>query len=129
MRSYFKFQTSSFISTALDYSVTICLTEVSGLLYVASSAFGLVSGGIINFQLNRKWVFESGDRKEHRYAILYAAVWILNLLINTLGLYFLTDFAGIDYRISKIIASATVGLSLSYFAQRKIVFRVRQNAV
>lgn len=125
MRAYFKFTASSVISTVLDYFITIFLTEVLSVLYIISSAIGLVSGGAVNFLINKNWVFEHKDRRDYRLAVLYAAVWTTNLLMNTLGLYLLTEHLRIDYRISKIIASISVGALLSYFAQKKIVFRDR----
>jgi len=123
MRAYFKFTASSVISTVLDYVITIFLTEVLSVLYIISSAIGLVSGGTVNYLINKNWVFERKGRRDYRLAILYAAVWATNLLMNTLGLYLLTEYLRIDYRISKVIASVSVGALLSYFAQKKIVFR------
>lgn len=126
MRAFLKFQTSSVVSTFLDYSITIFLTEVFSVLYIISSACGLISGGIINFLLNKNWVFEYRGKQEFRLLRLYAAVWAMNLFMNTIGLYMLTEMARLDYRISKILTSVVVGVLLSYFAQKKIVFRPQQ---
>jgi len=109
----------------LDYVITIFLTEVLSVLYIVSSAIGLISGGTVNYLINKNWVFERKGKRDYRLAMLYAAVWMTNLLMNTLGLYLLTEHLHIDYRISKVIASVAVGALLSYFAQKKIVFRPR----
>ncbi|MBR9976601.1 MAG: GtrA family protein [Bacteroidetes bacterium] len=129
MRAFLKFQTSSVLSTLLDYSITIFLTEVLSVLYTLSSACGLLSGGIINFLLNKNWVFEYRGKQEFRLLRLYVAVWATNLFMNTIGLYMLTEMVRMDYRISKILTSVVVGVLLSYFAQRRIVFRPQQRIV
>jgi putative flippase GtrA len=117
------------MSTALDYGMTVFLTEVTGVMYVLSSAIGLVSGGTANYLINKNWVFERRGGKDRRAALLYMLVWMLNLLMNTLGLFILTDKVRIDYRISKILTSVVVGALLSYFAQKNIVFRVQRTAL
>ncbi len=127
MSTFFKFQISSFVSTVIDYSVTLLLTENLKMLYVISSVIGFVSGGITNFSINKKWVFKINDTKKSKRVLLYATVWITSLIINTLVLYLLTDFGKINYKYSKIIASLIVGVTLSFFAQKKIVFYAHQN--
>jgi len=124
MRAFFKFQTSSVVSTLCDYSITLLLTEILSVLYVISSGIGLVCGGVINFTINKNWVFNRKGEKAFRLTALYALVWAANLLMNTVGLYVLTEFVGFDYRLSKVIASITVGVLLSYYAQKKFVFRL-----
>ena len=127
MKTFFKFQISSFISTVIDYSVTLLLTENLKILYILSSVIGFVSGGITNFSLNKKWVFKINDTKKAKRMLLYATVWIISLLTNTLVLYLLTDFGKINYKYSKIIASLIVGVTWSFFAQKKIVFYAHQD--
>ena len=123
MRAYFKFTASSVIATVLDYTLTIFLTEIVLVMYVVSSAIGLISGGTMNYLINKNWVFQRRGRRDVRAAMLYCMVWVLNLIMNTLGLYALTELAAIDYRFSKVITSVIVGVLLSYFAQKNIVFR------
>jgi len=127
MKTFFKFQISSFISTVIDYSVTLLLTENLKILYILSSVIGFVSGGITNFSLNKKWVFKINDTKKAKRMLLYATVWIISLLTNTLVLYLLTDFGKINYKYSKLIASLIVGITLSFFAQKNIVFYAHQD--
>jgi len=127
MRTFLKFQTSSFISTIVDYSITIFLTENFKILYIISSVIGFVSGGVINFCINKNWVFKTKNHNISKRAFLYIAVWIITLLINTLGLYLLTYFGNINYKYSKIIVSIIVGIVFSYFAQKRIVFYALNN--
>lgn len=127
MRTFLKFQTSSLISTIVDYSITLFLTENLKILYLISSVIGVFSGGVTNFLINKNWVFKIKDNKNSKRVILYIIVWVINLLMNTLGLYLLTEFGHINYKYSKIIVSLIVGLTLSFFAQKRIVFYAHQN--
>ena len=127
MRTFFKFQISSFVSTVIDYSVTLLLTENLKMLYVISSVIGFVSGGITNFSINKKWVFKINETKKAKRMLLYATFWIISLLTNTLVLYLLTDLGKINYKYSKLIASLIVGVTLSFFAQKNIVFYAYQD--
>ena len=122
MRTFFKFQLSSFLSTVVDFSVTLILTENLKMLYITSSVIGYVTGGITNFFINKKWVFKTNNKKKIKRVLLYAMVWIMSLLLNTLVLYLLTDIGKINYMYSKIIASLQVGIVFSFFAQMRIVF-------
>jgi putative flippase GtrA len=125
MRAYFKYTISSVVSTLVDYAVTIGLTELGALPYLGSSVLGLISGGVTNYHVNRNWVFGCRTVADRRQPAFYLLFWILNLLINTLGLYSLTEGLALDYRISKIITSVIVGMVVNYQAQRLVVFRGR----
>ncbi|MDT8323078.1 MAG: GtrA family protein [Bacteroidota bacterium] len=127
MRDYLRFTASSAIATTVDYLVTIVLTEACAVMYVLSSLIGLLTGGTLNYLINKNWVFGHGGSNDVRPAALYALVWLLNLLANTLGLYLLTEYATIDYRISKVITAVAVGMLLSYSAQKHLVFRERRH--
>lgn len=63
---FIKAQLSSFGSTVVDFSTTYILTSLVGLLYVVSSATGVVFGGIVNFLLGRYWVFNADKEKSRR---------------------------------------------------------------
>lgn len=128
MRPYFKFTLSSAAATMLDYGVTIGLTELASVQYLVSSAAGLVAGGVLNYQINGHWVFGGAAPASRHRALLYVLCWIGNLLVNTAGLYLLTDGFGIDYRISKILTAAVVGSVLGFYAQNTFVFRNKEQA-
>ncbi|PAW94603.1 hypothetical protein CKK33_14330 [Mucilaginibacter sp. MD40] len=123
MATFVKAQASSFVASAVDFLVTIFCKEVLGIWYVAASFTGTVSGGITNFILGRAWVFKKKKEKAIPVqAVKYLLVWCGNLLLNTAGVFLVTHYLKLDYKISKILVSFFVGIFYNYFLQKKFVF-------
>jgi len=83
---------------------------------------GTLTGGAINFTLNRRWVFDGRGKKVRKQIIKYLITWCGNLLLTTLGVFIITNYVGLSYIISKIIASVIVGVIYNYMLQKKFVF-------
>jgi putative flippase GtrA len=124
MLTFFRLQLTSIIATLGDFIITVFLTETIGLYYVTSNASGAVSGGIINFLLNRKWVFKiTGNEKLTVQITKYIIIWIASILLNTLGVFLITEFLAIKYFVSKIIVSVLVGILFNQTLQKQYVFK------
>ncbi|MFD0794234.1 GtrA family protein [Mucilaginibacter litoreus] len=123
MATFVKAQASSFIASVLDFLTTIACKELFGVWYVAASFIGTVTGGITNFALGRVWVFKKKKEKTIPVqAIKYIVVWCGNLALNTAGVFLVTHYIKLDYKISKVLVSLFVGFSYNYFLQKKFVF-------
>lgn len=138
MHPFLKAQASSLTASAADFIATVILKEVFHIWYLAASILGTVTGGIINFLVNRKWVFETGgvqslasdgevvltDEKNHLsvQATRYLLVWLGNLALNAAGVYLLTHYMGVSYMISKIFVALIVGFTYNYLLQKRFVF-------
>ncbi|MES2266180.1 MAG: GtrA family protein [Bacteroidota bacterium] len=123
MATFVKAQASSFISSAVDFLITIVLKEAFSVWYVTASFIGTIMGGVTNFVLGRAWVFKKKQEKTiPLQAVKYLLVWLGNLALNTLGVFLVTHYIKLDYKISKIVVSFTVGITYNYFLQKKFVF-------
>lgn len=123
MATFVKAQASSFIASLIDFLTTIVCKEFFYLWYVIASLIGTIVGGVTNFALGRVWVFKK--RKEKTIpvqAFKYMLVWGGNVGLNTGGVFLVTHFIGLDYKISKVLVSFTVGITYNYFLQKKFVF-------
>lgn len=123
MATFVKAQASSFIASIIDFLTTIVCKEFFSVWYVTASLIGTIVGGVTNFILGRAWVFKK--RKEKTIplqAIKYLLVWAGNVGLNTGGVFMVTHFIGLDYKISKVLVSFTVGITYNYFLQKKFVF-------
>ena len=123
---FIKAQLSSFGSTVVDFSTTYILTSLVGLLYVVSSATGVVFVGIVNFLLGRYWVFNADKEKKSTQISKYILVWISSMLLNMGGIIFFTETIGLYYLISKVITSALVGFFFNYYLQKTFVFKTKK---
>jgi putative flippase GtrA len=123
MITFLKAQGSSLAATLADFLVTILLTEVLGVWYAVANVAGVVTGGVVNFTVNRHWVFESTDAAVRQQAVRYILVWCGNLLLNALGVYFITKEAHWNYILSKVLVALVIGWGYNYVLQKKYVFK------
>jgi putative flippase GtrA len=123
MLTFLKAQTSSLIASAADFLITVLLVELTGTRVILASVEGTISGGIINFIINRSWVFSEGGNKKRIQIFRYAIVWTGNLALNASGMYLVTHYTALNYIISKIFISLLVGVLYNYFLQKRFVFK------
>ncbi|MDR2802553.1 MAG: GtrA family protein [Prevotellaceae bacterium] len=124
---FFKAQLSAFIGGLCDYGIMIFLTELVGIHYTLSIAVACVLGAVVNFSLNKTWSFYSRN-KSYKFSstqqlLRFAFVLVSSILLKISGTYLLTSFAGIDYKISRIITDIIVSLCYNYVLQRFWVFQ------
>jgi putative flippase GtrA len=123
MATFIKAQAASLTATIVDFAVTVLLKEVFHCWYLLASVLGTVSGGVVNFMMNRSWVFQAHDKKIHFQAVKYILVWIGNLVLVSGGVFVLTKYGGFSYIVSKITISVVVGVFYNYVLQKKFVFK------
>ena len=123
MATFIKAQTASLTATIVDFSVTVLLKEVFHCWYLLASILGTISGGSVNFLMNRSWVFRAHNKKIHFQAIKYILVWVGNLVLVSGGVFVLTRYCGFSYIVSKITISLIVGIFYNYVLQKRFVFK------
>ncbi len=111
------------IATAVDFFVVIFLTEVFQVWYVASTAIGALAGTVVNFLIGRYWVFASTERKIGEQALRYLLVSLGSLILNTLGVYLITEYGGINYIYSKAIVAVLVAVFYNFVLQKVFVYK------
>ncbi|MEM9921019.1 MAG: GtrA family protein [Bacteroidota bacterium] len=121
--SLFRSQIAAFLATACDFAIVILLTELLGLWYVASNAIGAFCGAVVSFVLGRFWVFVSLKNKIGDQVVRYLLVSAGSLILNTGGVYLVTEYFGINYVLSKVIVSLFVGLAWNFTLHKYFVFR------
>jgi len=134
---FLRAQLSSQIASATDFLVTIVLVNVFNLFYVYATFIGSVCGGIANCVVNYRWTFKSMDVKKRYIAIRYLMVWGGSILLNTSGIFLMTEllkkipllmkvpdfFYENIFIISKIVVSLLVGFVWNYNMHRLFVFK------
>ncbi|HTN38534.1 MAG TPA: GtrA family protein [Arachidicoccus sp.] len=121
---FLKSELSSLSSTIVDLSVfTICSVVLHQNIIISTSA-GVITGGVINFLMNRNFAFKSFEHKKSHQVFRFFLVWTGSLLLNTFGTYLFVE----KLFINKFVSRLTVGLIvrfcynfplLKYFVFRK----------
>ena len=120
-----KAQLSALAATLADFLTTIVLAEAAGLWYVAATFIGALTGGVLNFLTNYRWVFKPQRQQKGQMAMRYALVWCGSIGLNTLLTYLLTELSHRYFVLAKVVAAILVGVLWNYLLQRYWVFRNR----
>lgn len=123
MKFFLRAQSSAAIATALDFTVFLILFKVLGVYYVWATAIGATCGAICNFLINRYWAFRSSKERIELQALRYLLVSLGSLILNTWGLYMITEWSGMDPFYGKIIVSILVAWCFNYTLHRFWVFK------
>lgn len=123
LASFSKSQVSSAVATGLDYLVLFSMTEFFHVWYVISVACGSLAGGAANFVINRHWSFQAQDGHMRHQALRYTLVSGVSLLLNTAGVWAMTELFKIHYSISVVTVSIGVGFFFNFPLHRGYVFR------
>jgi putative flippase GtrA len=107
----------------VDFSSLFILTDVFGVYYLTSAAIAFILGLIANYALSISWVFNkrSLDSIWSEFTI-FAAIGIVGLGLNELIIWLFTDYIGLYYLLSKIIAAALI-LFWNFSARKITLFR------
>ncbi len=122
-KSFYRSQFASIVATGADFFITIFFTEIFKIWYVISNACGAFTGAVISFLLGRNWAFNRKHDKWHWQAVRYAITSFLSMILNTGGVWLITEFLGIQYVISKVMVAILVGVFFNFPMFRYFVFK------
>ncbi len=107
----------------VDFVSLFVLTDIFGVYYLTSAAIAFTLGLIANYALSINWVFNNRtlDNAWSEFT-LFAFIGIIGLGLNELIIWLFTDYIGLFYLLSKIIAAALI-LSWNFFARKFTLFR------
>jgi putative flippase GtrA len=126
VRSFFiKAQVAAIIGSIADYLTTIFLVEIFHCWYLLANFLGNITGGSIQFLLNRQWVFKAETGRVYIQIIRFILVFAGNLVLSAAGVYILTSWLRINYLISKTVVSILLGVTYNYLMQKKFVFSTK----
>ena len=130
---------SAQVCSLIDFAITVFLSSVVGIYYVAATAIGSVCGGICNCIINYRYAFHAHNKNVSRRAVTvkFLLVWTASLLLNSFGtqiLYYnvrswewLREFTGMSndaiFLAARLSVSLVVSLGWNFLLQRCFVFR------
>ncbi|MBR2638055.1 MAG: GtrA family protein [Bacteroidaceae bacterium] len=94
------------ICTVLDFATLFILAEFFNINYIVASSISFLCGVILNYFICTYWVFDVHVVKKKRYEfLLYLFISIIGLAVNTVAIWALTEYLGIYFMLSKLLAT------------------------
>jgi putative flippase GtrA len=121
-RKISKYLFFSIMATIADIIVLYLLTNFVGIYYLISASISYIIGMIIAFFGNLKYTFKRNhNKKVYNQFISFTIISLIGLVLNLVLMKLFTDYIGIWYIYSKIIAVLII-FFIKYFAHKKFVF-------
>jgi putative flippase GtrA len=111
------------VAFIVDFCSLFIFTDIFGVYYLLSAAIAFILGLIANYALSINWVFNKRtlDNRMSEFTI-FAVIGIIGLVLNEMIIWLFTDYVGLFYLVSKIIAAALI-LFWNFFARKFTLFR------
>jgi len=112
-----RFASTSFIATVVDYSLYLILVY-SGFAKVGSNIFSASTGFLVNFFLQKKYIFDLRRAVSHTFLISFSCS-LVGIAISSTLIYFLIKFAFFDYYqyITKLLVTGIM-FFYNYYTKR-----------
>lgn len=125
LSQFLRYVMSGGLAFVVDFATLYALTEFAGLHYLLSATIGFLAGLVVNYLLCIWWIFEHRSQADQRKEFtVFALIGVAGLALNNGLLFTLTDLAGINYLLSKMVAAAFI-LFFNFLLRRHILFSQR----
>ena len=98
------------LGSAIDFGFTYLFKEILKVNKFVSNAIGFILAATFCFFLNKYWTYGSQSPLAWKEFLVFFAVSLIGLGINSLTLYLLTDKAKIHFYLSKCFAIMVAGV-------------------
>ena len=120
---YVKFLISGGTSTVVDLIFLYIFTDILKIYYLTSAVLAYILAFFISFYLQKFWTFrDNGKEKIYQQLGLYLSVNLLNLGINTYGMFILVSKLDLNYILAQIIMGGFIAI-ISFTCYRFIIFK------
>jgi putative flippase GtrA len=104
---FLRFALLGLIGSAAHFALMIALVQMLNLNAVLAASAGFVAGGIVNYSLARRYVFDSSSDIA-RTGSRFFLVAVLGLLWNALLMHGLVNLMGMQYIVAQCLAAGVV---------------------
>jgi len=120
VKQFIRYFGVALVGYVFDFGSLILLREVLGAHYLVAASIGFIIGLIIVYFLSNRYVFgESKVKSKSLEFGIFALVGIIGLAILNLLMWVFTEQFGINYLLSKVIATVFVYM-WNFFARRSL---------
>ncbi|MBT4850135.1 GtrA family protein [Candidatus Parcubacteria bacterium] len=118
-----KYAVVGFSSMIIDLGVLYILTEFADVHYLMSATISFVMAAFYNYNLNRRWTFQSSGSKTKQVPVFLIIAGI-GLLLNNNILFIGVRQFGLWYIYAKVLAIAIV-TSWNFFGNKYLTFKIK----
>ena len=124
--SYIQFFRYAFVggaAFAADFATLYICKEFFSMNLIVANSLAFIIGLLTNYYISISWVFNKRIiGNSWTEFILFTVIGVIGLGLNTAILWYFTNHVKIDYKISKLIATAIVYF-WNFFARKFILFK------
>lgn len=127
--TFLQAQVAAFLGGITDYGLMILLTELCKLHFTFSILISGTVGAIINFSINRFWVFKNQcgySSRINSQLFKFALVVLGSISLKSFGTLILQKVFQIDYRIGRLIIDSFVSYGFNYPLIKYWVFKIKK---
>ncbi|KKR21041.1 MAG: hypothetical protein UT48_C0015G0002 [Parcubacteria group bacterium GW2011_GWE2_39_37] len=121
--NFFKFLVSGGTAALISFSILYVLTDIFGFWYLISSIIAFLIAVIFNFIVQKNWTFKADQARESKnQLILFLVISLINLVINSLGMFFLVEKLRLWYMLAQFFLTGAQAI-VNYFVYKGVVFK------
>lgn len=118
----FRYTIAGAIAFGIDFLTLFSLTELWKVYYMISATISFILGLFTSYILNIKWVFVNRKFKNRLVEIsIFSFIGIIGVLLNLASIWIFTEYIGLYYLVSKVIATVFV-FSWNFTAKKIFLF-------
>lgn len=120
----YQFMVVGILNAVLLLLLTIFFTDFLNIFYLFSSIISYEITIILGFIIHEFWTFSKNKKTKTPFMrfFKYQIFYFLGLLINSIILFFLTDYFNINYTVSQFIGIFIV-FFFNFYTSKKITFK------
>ena len=127
VNQFIRFAGVGTVAFFIDYGLMIFLTEVVGFYYLVSTSLSFTTSVVFNYVVSMRYVFtHRQDISRKREFLIFVILSIIGLFLNNIGMTIGVELMGIDYRITKVVATMCVTV-FNFFSRRLFLDGSRRN--
>lgn len=109
MGQFIKFAGVGIVAFFIDYTLLIVFTELFHFHYLVSTSMSFTASVVFNYLVSMRFVFtHREDISRSREFLIFVVLSAIGLVLNNYGMFLGVGLCGVDYRITKVIATMCV---------------------
>ena len=118
-----KYIVSGCAAVLVDFTVLIIATEFFGIHYLVSNICSYMSGLMVAYTFNIRWVFRyrKYEQKTRMEFSIFVVIVLIGLAISEAMIYMLVEAVAMPYTLAKLVSIAAIFI-FNFMAKKRFLF-------